>query len=200
MEKQKGFTIVEVALVLAIAGVIFLMVFIALPGLWASERDSERRDDLLTFTQQLKNFQTNNNRGALPSMGEYEMNLNNNNFAEILWENVEAYGQDENRDGRSWADFYLDFFEESFADPDGPRYNLVIANCAAKDDTDLEFDQECTEDTVTSLANSTFPNDYKIHVVLGAVCYGETAVKSANSRRVAVLYRLEAGGVGCENT
>ena len=43
--KQKGFTIIEVVLVLAIAGLIFLMVFIALPA--------------------LQNYATNN-RGSLP--------------------------------------------------------------------------------------------------------------------------------------
>ena len=38
-----GFTIIEVVLVLAIAGLIFLMVFIALPALQRSQRDTERR-------------------------------------------------------------------------------------------------------------------------------------------------------------
>ena len=38
-----GFTIIEVILVLAIAGLIFLMVFIALPALQRSQRDSLRR-------------------------------------------------------------------------------------------------------------------------------------------------------------
>ena len=45
MEKTKsGFTVIEVALVLAIAGMIFLMVFIALPALQRSQRDTSRRD------------------------------------------------------------------------------------------------------------------------------------------------------------
>ena len=42
-DSKRGFTVIEVALVLAIAGLIFLMVFIALPGLRASQRDAERR-------------------------------------------------------------------------------------------------------------------------------------------------------------
>ncbi len=40
---KKGFTIIEVVLVLAIAGLIFLMVFIALPALQRSQRDSLRK-------------------------------------------------------------------------------------------------------------------------------------------------------------
>ena len=38
-QKEKGFTIIEVVLVLAIAGLIFLMVFIALPQLQRSQRN-----------------------------------------------------------------------------------------------------------------------------------------------------------------
>ena len=38
--KDRGFTIIEVVLVLAIAALIFLMVFIALPALQASQRDT----------------------------------------------------------------------------------------------------------------------------------------------------------------
>ncbi len=38
-----GFTIIEVVLVLAIAGLIFLMVFIALPALQRAQRDSQRK-------------------------------------------------------------------------------------------------------------------------------------------------------------
>ena len=52
---------------MGIAGFIFTMAFIALPGLWATERDAERRDNILTFVTKLKDYMTNNNRGALPS-------------------------------------------------------------------------------------------------------------------------------------
>ena len=43
---NKGFTIIEVVLVLAIAGLIFLMVFIALPALQRGQKDSQREQDL----------------------------------------------------------------------------------------------------------------------------------------------------------
>ena len=45
IKSKKGFTIIEVVLVLAIAGLIFLMVFVALPALQRSQRDSQRRQD-----------------------------------------------------------------------------------------------------------------------------------------------------------
>lgn len=67
MKKQqlKGFTIIEVVLVLAIAGLIFLMVFIALPALQRSQRDTQRRDDMARFSSQLSSYQVNNN-GKVP--------------------------------------------------------------------------------------------------------------------------------------
>ena len=43
MKNKKGFTIIEVVLVLAIAGLIFLMVFLALPALQRSQRDTFRK-------------------------------------------------------------------------------------------------------------------------------------------------------------
>lgn len=69
MKKQsprKGFTIIEVVLVLAIAGLIFLMVFVAFPALQRSQRDTQRRDDMARFMSQLTQYQSNNN-GNIPS-------------------------------------------------------------------------------------------------------------------------------------
>ena len=43
MKNNRGFTIIEVVLVLAIAGLIFLMVFLALPALQRSQRDTLRK-------------------------------------------------------------------------------------------------------------------------------------------------------------
>ena len=63
---SRGFTIIEVALVLAIAGLIFLMVFVALPGLRASQRDTSRREDMISLIDGIKKYQQNN-RGTLPT-------------------------------------------------------------------------------------------------------------------------------------
>lgn len=67
--KEKGFTIIEVVLVLAIAGLIFLMVFIALPALQRSQRDQQRRNDLSRAQTAVNNFQTNN-RNKLPTFDQ----------------------------------------------------------------------------------------------------------------------------------
>lgn len=58
--KQKGFTIIEVVLVLAIAALIFLMVFIALPALQRSQRDTARKNDVSTVSSAVTSWQGNN--------------------------------------------------------------------------------------------------------------------------------------------
>lgn len=63
--KKDGFTIIEVVLVLAIAGLIFLMVFIALPNLQRGQRDTQRKSDLARMSTQISNYQSSN-RGKLP--------------------------------------------------------------------------------------------------------------------------------------
>lgn len=64
-EGAKGFTIIEVVLVLAIAGLIFLMVFLALPALQRGQRDTQRKDDLSRINTQISNYQ-GSNRGSIP--------------------------------------------------------------------------------------------------------------------------------------
>lgn len=64
--KEKGFTIIEVVLVLAIAGLIFLMVFIALPALQRNQRDTQRRNDVGRVQTALGNY-SSANRGAVPT-------------------------------------------------------------------------------------------------------------------------------------
>jgi len=62
-ENNKGFTIIEVVLVLAIAGLIFLMVFIALPALQAGQRDTARKSDVSNAAAAVSSYSANN-RGA----------------------------------------------------------------------------------------------------------------------------------------
>lgn len=95
---QKGFTIIEVVLVLAIAALIFLMVFIALPALQRGQRDTQRRDDMSRAQSQLNSYQANS-RGSLPSNSD------------TAW--------------RTFRDNYLKANGDNFADPStGGDYNF----------------------------------------------------------------------------
>jgi prepilin-type N-terminal cleavage/methylation domain-containing protein len=186
--KKKGFTIIEVALVLAIAGLIFMMVFITLPQVWRTQRDTQRRDDMLTFVQRLKNFQTNNNRGALPSK--------NSSAPTISFTRSDATNPaiTPATDRTSWKAFYRDFFDDSFMDPTGEPYKIVVTKCTA---SASRFDLPCDVKEASAVNDAEFPNDYKIYVVEGAKCNGEKAYGAANTRKVAVMYKLEGGGVYC---
>lgn len=66
---KKGFTIIEVVLVLAIAGLIFMMVFIALPALQRNQRDAQRKNYLSTAMTAVQNY-ASNNRGSLPTFND----------------------------------------------------------------------------------------------------------------------------------
>ena len=63
---KKGFTIIEVVLVLAIAGLIFLMVFVAFPSLQRSRNDSQRQQDLNRALTAAMNYQRTHN-GNIPN-------------------------------------------------------------------------------------------------------------------------------------
>lgn len=67
-QTKKGFTIIEVVLVLAIAGLIFLMVFLALPALQRSQRDTTRKNDASRLRAALNDYQASN-RGRLNLTG-----------------------------------------------------------------------------------------------------------------------------------
>jgi len=91
---QRGFTIVEVVLVLAIAGLIFLMVFIALPALQRNQRDSQRRSDLNRMLSAVQNFQTNY-RNRLPDDGEGEWNTLITSYLKAGGDNFDDPGRGE---------------------------------------------------------------------------------------------------------
>lgn len=65
-QKGKGFTIIEVVLVLAIAGLIFMMVFIALPALQRNQRDTARKSDVGAVASAVSTY-SGNNRGKFPT-------------------------------------------------------------------------------------------------------------------------------------
>lgn len=65
-QQDSGFTIIEVVLVLAIAALILLMVFLALPALQRNQRDTTRKNDVSRLQSAINNYKSRN-RGALPT-------------------------------------------------------------------------------------------------------------------------------------
>ena len=93
--QKPAFTIIEVVLVLAIAGLIFLMVFIALPALQRNQRDTQRKNDIGRVLTAFQKYQVNN-RGNMPSS---------------------LFGV-----SGSFIDSYLLANGDTFSDPDGSAY------------------------------------------------------------------------------
>lgn len=68
-KKEKGFTIIEVLIVLAIAGLILLVVFLAVPALQRNSRNTQRTTDVGNILSGINEFVGNNN-GRLPDAGD----------------------------------------------------------------------------------------------------------------------------------
>lgn len=192
MGKKKGFTIIEVVLVLAIGGLIFLMVFIALPALQRSQRDTQRRNDLGAFTTALNQYMTNN-RGAVPNDTS-------------KWQN---FLQNYLNNNHQIADVYLD--------PDGEPYQIVWATKPGKANSVPAGNTACSLDDNPTFANCVTnkedmagdvglswgsgtgtTNEHVIYVYGYAECDGENVVEAKNGRRkVAFRYKLEGAGTYC---
>jgi prepilin-type N-terminal cleavage/methylation domain-containing protein len=79
MKKQnkKGFTIIEVLFVLVIAGIIMLIVFVAIPQLRKQTRNTQMKDVMSRISAELENYSTQAN-GSYPgdntSFGNFKVN------------------------------------------------------------------------------------------------------------------------------
>ncbi|MDR0397723.1 MAG: type II secretion system GspH family protein [Candidatus Nomurabacteria bacterium] len=153
LSTKKGFTIIEVVLVLAIAGLIFLMVFLALPALQRSQRDTQRKNDMSRVQAAINSYQANN-RGALPT----------------AW-------------GSKTTGFVKDYLftnGDAFQDPDGSDYTLTDVAAVGSYSKPANF-------------------DHKVYMVRNAKCEGETPKASTGSGKVAIVFKLEGGGIYCLN-
>lgn len=64
--EAEGFTIIEVLIVLAIAGLILLIVFLAVPALQRNSRNTERKNDVSSLGSAISEF-VDNNSGTPPA-------------------------------------------------------------------------------------------------------------------------------------
>lgn len=66
---NKGFTIIEVMIVLAIAGLIILIVLLAIPALQRNGRNTSTKNDASSLAAGISEFKSNND-GKAPASGE----------------------------------------------------------------------------------------------------------------------------------
>jgi len=65
--RRRGFTLIELAIVMAIAGLILLIVFLAVSGAQRGRRDAQRKQDLARLGAQIEVFASNNG-GMYPTV------------------------------------------------------------------------------------------------------------------------------------
>ena len=207
IKSKKGFTIIEVVLVLAIAGLIFLMVFLALPAMQRSRKDTQRRDQLSDLVAQITQYQANN-RNRLPNCTD------NNNGCDVTITDsngtiaVGGTGLELNSSS-SWAGFYKNYLitdGDVFEDPNGNPYELEIKPCGktSGDCTTQRYNAEFYNKgtTTTTEGGSAMTTgagqNYKILITTSSVCEGEKIVATSGARKVTVAYKLEGGGTFCQ--
>lgn len=152
-KSKGGFTIIEVVLVLAIAGLIFLIVFLAVPALQRGQRDQQRRNDIGRAVSALQQYQSNN-RGAVPA--------------------------DAAAMNGAFKTGYLTNGGSTFQDPTtGSDYDFVNGGSGGP-------------------ADYPTPGDGQISVRRSATC-GTGAFVNGGGRNMALVVKLETGGVYCQN-
>ncbi|MBR3332382.1 type II secretion system protein [Candidatus Saccharibacteria bacterium] len=211
---REGFTIIEVVLVLAIAGLIFLMVFIALPALQRSQRDTSRRNDMSRVDTSLVQYQTNNssrsnNLPVAPTGGSYYVgkdNFGTNPCSKTDQSAVAcAFVRDYMNSGASEVGK-----ANEFQDPDGVPYSVFITEnygdtgsitTRPKGNQNSTLEQDVTITTSDGSPAYTIGgknpfSEHIVYIIPGARCDGSSIVKS-EKRHFAVLYRLEGAGNYC---
>ncbi len=198
---KKGFTIIEVVLVLAIAGLIFLMVFIALPALQRSQRNTRRRQDMARINSALVDYIANN-----PSDYKVHWGGTYQTGDSVKYTGVEGDGDD----GNHLKKFVIKYVDSScssdgttstwnpnncsdqFRDPDGTPYTLRYAEDLSDNSSDV-FD---IEETIPK-----YYREHKIFFIAGAMCgSNEKEIKKAGGKNQFVLiYLLEGGSFYCSD-
>ena len=151
--QKPAFTIIEVVLVLAIAGLIFLMVFIALPALQRNQRDTQRKNDMSRLKTAMDSYKANN-RGKVPNTS-------------IIGHGSMPFSTTE------LGVNYLKAGEGEFKDPNGEEYLARAANTRAvgfkvssnfSNSVFITFSKKCGSDGALVEADGT--NNYAIQYVL----------------------------------
>lgn len=181
-KNKKGFTIIEVVLVLAIAGLIFLMVFIALPALQRSQRNTQREDDLSRFVTAVNDYQSNNN-GKTPFSDNKKLALFTQRYIDTKCE--------------IGSDGTLGTCEEQFTDPDGEQYEWSVQKDADAGNEDVPLN--AIEESRKTNGNDAV--DHKLYVIQHSGCGGEeqTYTYDSGSRNFSIMYRLEGGSTSCND-
>ncbi len=173
---KKGFTIIEVVLVLAIGGLIFLMVFIALPALQSSQRNTQRGNDLSRLLTAVNDYQSNNN-GKTP----WETGSTDTNFVKRYMDDTCSVAS---------TNGSLSTYSgcgAQFTDPDGNIYAIRYMGEPSSASQDVSNGNQAG-------AAMTFANSGHAFIVYrNAGCGDEGKVIKGNGKRQIAVFMVEEG-------
>lgn len=195
--ERGGFTIIEVVLVLAIAGLIFLMVFIALPALQRSQRDTQRRENMGRLETAITDYQANNN-GRLPADGS--VSSAEEDTGAIKFTGASSVYSNANSSAVRLVKEYLNGInadENEFTDPTGHAYGITI--CTFGGGTTANT---CNANYLSNagVVSKAAYDDHMALVVKHARCGDDNiAVYSPNARDYTIMLKLEGSGTYCQS-
>lgn len=192
---KKGFTIIEVVLVLAIAGLIFLMVFLALPALQRSQRDTQRKQDVAMVVTALHNWKANNKGRSYASLGDSKTKplASSDEYDKENGLNVSVISVENNP-----LNNYIGFREDNDSNKNDSSSSLSLNTSFIK-----TFK---TRSDIVRLKKEAFEEWRIMAVVINFGCNnieilknGKTAVlKDKKPGAAAVVHFLESGGAYCQ--
>jgi len=169
-KSQKGFTIIEVALVLAIGALIFLVVFLAVPALQRNQRNDARHRDVSNIVTAVSSWAANNTQSNLATKAGTENQV----------DGTTGTGRQDSELGK-----YLDSVSSNTEEVVVKQYNEA-------NDTEAP-----DADGVRKAKSSLYTKEgqpVKVTVVMGATCDGTTGLKAGAKRSAAVVGSTETTG------
>ena len=229
-QTKKGFTIIEVVLVLAVAGLIFLMVFIAFPALQRAQQNSQRTDDMARVQSALLSWQGNHSNSLpTPSAGDsfsFDASSADNveqdsgliqlsgNACDRACQFVRDYlNEAASADGNTSASGTNQHYD-TFKDPSGEYYSIVFTKNLSGNNSDISnvsFHNSATEGIVTlqpitldGQVSEGYTLDGQVDAyamfVLPGTTCQEDAAVKSQKNNFSVLYLLDGSGVKCTSS
>jgi prepilin-type N-terminal cleavage/methylation domain-containing protein len=146
-KRQSGFTVIEMMIVLAVAGVIMLIVFLAVPALQRSARNTERKNDAAAIAGAVATF-SNDNNGPLPN--RIRNDTTNQAFQ---------------------VDFSIDYDETNFSTATLSYYNHFVSG-----DTSWGHDADNINITVLPVTTPLTPTVLPVSQTNTAICQDSSGV------------------------
>lgn len=181
-KRTSGFTIIEVMIVLAIAGLIMVIVFIAVPQLQRNQRDNTRQNTVNRLKAEIETY-AGNNQGQYPFGGPNGTPANQNQNAIACGNNVTG----------CWANFFNNYVTGGRVQVNDPSTGQPIVTAT------VGAPRACTSDPCTNVAVPA--NRGAVEIVYGASCDGERLQRSPlgvntslTSRTFAIVVGLDRGG------